>query len=63
MEVYKGQKIERYLRYVKTTIFVFEKKKKSYPDEIKNMEGLIVEPKNGEDGYGMVIKHRDGIYP
>jgi hypothetical protein len=33
------------------------------PLEIKNMEGLIVEAKRNENGFGMTIKHRDGIYP
>lgn len=27
------------------------------------MEGLIVEPKSNVNGFGMIIKHRDGIYP
>jgi hypothetical protein len=27
------------------------------------MEGLIVEAKRNENGFGMTIKHRDGIYP
>jgi hypothetical protein len=27
------------------------------------MEGLIVDPKYNENGYGMIIKHRDGVYP
>jgi len=27
------------------------------------MEGLIVEPKSNVNGFGIIIKHRDGIYP
>jgi hypothetical protein len=63
MEMLKDQRNERYLKYIKTTIFVFSKKKSSMPVEVKNMEGLIVDAKNNENGFGMLIKHRDGVYP
>jgi hypothetical protein len=46
MEILKGDKNERYLRYIKTTIFVFNKKKSQMPVEVKNMEGLVVDALN-----------------
>ena len=27
------------------------------------MEGLIVDAKQNDNGFGMIFKHRDGIYP
>jgi len=27
------------------------------------MEGLIVESKSNTNGFGIIIKHRDGVYP
>lgn len=63
IEVFEGEKNEKFLRYIKSTLLVFGKKKKQLPDEIKNMEGLTVEPKSNQNGFGLIIKHRDGIYP
>ena len=37
IEVYKGQKNEKYLKLIKTTILVFHKKKNTIPLEVKNM--------------------------
>jgi hypothetical protein len=37
IQVFKGEKNERYLKYIKTTIFIFSKKKSQIPQEVKNM--------------------------
>lgn len=53
----------RYLRFYKTTIFVFKFQADHMPLDIINMEGLYIEEVNCADEYGFIIKHRDGIYP
>lgn len=37
IEVFKGEKNERYLKLIKTTILVFSKAKSVLPREVKNM--------------------------
>jgi len=37
IEVHKGEKNEKYLKLIKTTILVFSKKKSKIPLEVKNM--------------------------
>lgn len=53
----------RYLRFFKTTIFVFRFHNDNMPIDIINMEGLYIEEVNSQEGFGFIIKHRDGIYP
>ena len=42
-ECYKGEKQKRYLKFIKTTLFIFNRKKDILPIEIKNLEGLSVD--------------------
>ena len=59
----EGNSYSRYLRFYKTTIFVFKYKSDKIPVDIINMEGLYVEELNTPAGFGFIVKHRDGIYP
>ena len=52
----------RYIRFYKTTIFVFRYKDDRVPVDIINMEGLFTEETKTAEGFGFVIKHRDGLY-
>ena len=64
LEVLLKDEEDRYLRFIRTTLFVFNNKTSKFPVEIKNLEGLIVEAVESPDHkYGFLVKHRDGIYP
>ena len=54
-----------YLKYLRTTIFVLGHRKAKMPKEIINLEGLtvdVIEKRKEKDAYGIVFKHRDGLY-
>jgi hypothetical protein len=55
----------KFIRFVRTTLFIYEKSSDMLPVEIKNLEGLLVEEMNrgcGDKSRGFLIKHRDGLY-
>ena len=53
----------KYLRFYRTTLFVFRTKKDSLPLRIVNLEGLIVQKYEREKSFGFLVTHRDGLYP
>lgn len=63
MEMKDRKCYNRYIRFYKTTIFVFRYKNDNVPIEIINMEGLFVEETSNSNGFGFNVKHRDGLYP
>jgi hypothetical protein len=48
---------------MKNTLLIFKNKEDVMPVEIKNLQGLQVEAYCEEGKSGIVVKHRDGIYP
>ena len=64
LEIFLKDEEDRYLRLIRTTLFVFNTKTSKFPVEIKSLEGLIVEAvENSDHKFGFLVKHRDGIYP
>lgn len=53
----------RYIVFMRSTLFVLKSRSSRIPVEIKAMQGLQVEAYNSADRIGILIKHRDGIYP
>ena len=59
----KDNKEEKvYIKFIRTTIFVFSHKESKIPIDIVTMEGLTVEGYDRDAKYGIRIKHRDGFY-
>lgn len=52
-----------YLKFIRTTIFVFPHKISKIPKDIINMEGLTAQIIDRRDEYGIKLTHRDCIYP
>lgn len=52
-----------YLKYIKTTVFIFGHIKSKIPIDIINCEGLTVDKIDKEGRFGIFFKHRDGLYP
>lgn len=51
-----------FLKFIKTTIFVFSNKFSKIPKDVINMEGLTAKPIDIVSP-AMKLSHRDGIYP
>jgi hypothetical protein len=52
-----------YLKFIRTTIFVFPHKISKIPKDIINMEGLTAHRIDLSEEFGIKLNHRDGIYP
>ena len=63
VEMKNNRTQQRYVRFYKTTIFVFRYKDDAMPLQIVNMEGLYTEEISTAEGPGFIIKHRDGLFP
>ncbi len=62
-ELYQEKSSKAYLKFIKTTVFVFDHMKAKMPREIICLEGLFVTEVTTKGEYGIVFKHRDGLYP